>query len=137
MHELGIVFHVIKMVEEVGEKNSLTSVARVGLALGEVSGVLPDYLQDCWKWAVQKSDLLRDSVLDVRRIDAVTVCNACGKTYGTVAHGKVCPHCGSADTVLLRSSSRRLRPSSPSRLMRGRPSVYAAWRMDTPGSVAF
>ena len=40
MHELGIVFHVIKMVEEVGEKNSLTSVARVGLALGEVSGVL-------------------------------------------------------------------------------------------------
>ena len=91
MHELGIVFHVIKMVEEVGEKNSLTSVARVGLALGEVSGVLPD-------------DLLRDSVLDVRRIDAVTVCNACGKTYGTVAHGKVCPHCGSADTVLLRGN---------------------------------
>ena len=84
MHELGIVFHVIKMVEEVGEKNSLTSVARVGLALGEVSGVLPDYLQDCWKWAVQKSDLLQGSVLDVRRIDAVTVCNACGKTYGTV-----------------------------------------------------
>lgn len=104
MHELGIVFHVIKMVEEVGEKNSLTSVARVGLALGEVSGVLPDYLQDCWKWAVQKSDLLRDSVLDVRRIDAVTVCNACGKTYGTLAHGKVCPHCGSADTVLLRGN---------------------------------
>ena len=94
MHELGIVFHVIKMVEEVGEKNSLTSVARVGLALGEV----------CWKWAVQKSDLLQGSVLDVRRIDAVTVCNACGKTYGTVAHGKVCPHCGSADTVLLRGN---------------------------------
>ena len=83
MHELGIVFHVIKMVEEVGEKNSLTSVARVGLALGEVSGVLPDYLQDCWKWAVQKSDLLQGSVL---------------------AHGKVCPHCGSADTVLLRGN---------------------------------
>ena len=42
--------------------------------------------------------------MDVRRIDAVTVCNACGKTYGTVAHGKVCPHCGSADTVLLRGN---------------------------------
>ena len=85
-------------------ERAMDELARVGLALGEVSGVLPDYLQDCWKWAVQKSDLLQGSVLDVRRIDAVTVCNACGKTYGTVAHGKVCPHCGSADTVLLRGN---------------------------------
>lgn len=103
MHELGIVFHLMKMVEEVGEENSLTSVSRVTLTLGEVSGVLPDYLADCWKWATAKDDagILAGSELVVEEEPAVTVCNACGKTYGTVAHGKICPHCGSPDTVLL------------------------------------
>lgn len=100
MHELGIVFHLIKMVDEVGEQNSLTSVSRVTLTLGEVSGVIPDYLADCWKWAAEKDDLVRGSELVVEEAPAVTLCNACGRTYGTVAHGKVCPHCGSPDTVL-------------------------------------
>ena len=100
MHELGIVFHLIKMVDEVGEQNSLTSVSRVTLTLGEVSGVIPDYLVDCWKWAAEKDDLVRGSELVVEEAPAVTLCNACGRTYGTVAHGKVCPHCGSSDTVL-------------------------------------
>lgn len=100
MHELGIVFHLIKMVDEVGEQNSLTSVSRVTLTLGEVSGVIPDYLADCWKWAAEKDDLVRGSELVVEEAPAVTLCNACGRTYGTVAHGKTCPHCGSSDTVL-------------------------------------
>ena len=100
MHELGIVFHLIKMVDKVGEQNSLTSVSRVTLTLGEVSGVIPDYLADCWKWAAEKDDLVRGSELVVEEAPAVTLCNACGRTYGTVAHGKICPHCGSPDTVL-------------------------------------
>ena len=36
MHELGIVFHVIKTVERVGAENDLTRVAGVTLELGEV-----------------------------------------------------------------------------------------------------
>ena len=35
MHELGIVFHVIKTVERVGVENDLTRVAGVTLELGE------------------------------------------------------------------------------------------------------
>lgn len=93
---------MIDTLTEVGAENGLTSIARVTLDLGEVSGVLPDYLLDCWRWAADRTDLLRGAELDIQRIDAVTVCNACGRTYGTIAHGKVCPHCGSPDTVLLR-----------------------------------
>ena len=101
MHELGIVFHIVKMVEEVGEQNSLTSVSRVKLTLGEVSGVVPDYLIDCWRWTAEKNNLIHGSVLEVEEAPAVTVCNACGKTYGTVEFGRTCPHCGSGNTVLL------------------------------------
>ena len=50
MHELGIVFHIIRSVEEV---------------------------------------------------PAVTFCESCGRTYGTVEYGRVCPHCGSERTYLI------------------------------------
>lgn len=101
MHELGIVVHLIKMVKEVGEENSLTSVSCVTMTLGEVSGVVPSYMTDCWRWAADKEDLLRGSELVIEEAPATTICNACNKTYPTVAHGKTCPHCGSSDTVLL------------------------------------
>ena len=49
MHELGIAFYLIDMVEDLGKQNNLTSVARVKLQLGEVSGVVPTYLLDVWR----------------------------------------------------------------------------------------
>ena len=51
MHELGIVFHIIRSVEKVAVENGLEKVSAVVLELGEVSGVVPDYLADCWRWA--------------------------------------------------------------------------------------
>lgn len=101
MHELGIVFHMIDTLEEVAREHELTCISSVTLNLGEVSGVLPDYLIDCWDWAVGRTDTLRGAKLEIVPIPAVTVCNTCGKTYPTVTHGKRCPHCNSMDTVLL------------------------------------
>ncbi len=65
MHELGIVFHIIKSVEDIGKQNELTKVSSVTLEIGEVSGVVPAYLTDCWKWAAEKSELLKGSKLRV------------------------------------------------------------------------
>lgn len=104
MHELGIVFYAIDAVEEVGRENGLTSVARVTMSLGEVSGVIPSYLEDCWDWAVNRSDLMRGARLEIEEIPAVTVCNDCGRTYPTVQYGRTCPYCGSGNTVLLRGN---------------------------------
>jgi hydrogenase nickel incorporation protein HypA/HybF len=104
VHELGIVFHMIDTLEEVACQNGLTSISRVRLNLGEVSGVLPDYLLDCWRWAADRTELLKGAELELRQIPAVTVCNACGRTYATVKHGKICPHCQSPETVLLRGN---------------------------------
>lgn len=101
MHELGIVFNIIKKVEAVAEENSLTEVSSVTLQLGQVSGVIPHYLTDCWKWAANKNDLVRGSALIVEELPAVTYCEDCEGTYETVTYGKVCPLCGSEKTYLL------------------------------------
>ena len=104
MHELGIVFHIIDTLEEVGRENHLASIQSVTVELGEVSTVIPEYLTDCWNWAVKKKELLKETVMHVEVLPAVTLCRDCGKEYGTVEHGRICPWCGSEKTHLVRGS---------------------------------
>lgn len=101
MHELGIVFHIIRSVEDVAAQNNLRRVSSVTLQLGEVSGILPDYLADCWRWACDKKDLMRGCELVCEEVPAVTFCEDCQREYGTVEHGRMCPYCGSEHTYLV------------------------------------
>ena len=48
MHELGIVVHIVRTLEDVAQENSLTDIRKVTLQIGKVSGIEPDYLVDCW-----------------------------------------------------------------------------------------
>lgn len=113
MHELGIVFHVINRVEEVAKENNVEHIKQVTLEIGEVSGVVHEYLTDCWDWAVNKkkdrSPVLFGSKLVIEATPAVTVCNACQKTYSTVEHGRTCPYCKSEDTVLLHGNEMNIK----------------------------
>ena len=109
MHELGIVFHIIRSVEEIGRQNGVKRVNAVTLELGEVSGVLEDYLQDCWNWAAAKSERLRGAKLQVEVIPAKTLCEICGLVYPTVAHGRTCPECGSGNTHLVQGNETMIR----------------------------
>ena len=101
MHELGVVFHVIDQIEELAEENKLTEVSTVTLQLGEVSAVIPEYLVDCWNWAVKKHEIMKECKLNIEKIHAVTYCEDCKETYATVEHGKTCAHCGSEHTYLV------------------------------------
>ena len=101
MHELGIIVHVMRTVEEVAEENGITEIRSVTCEVGEVSGVVPAYLTDCWRYARKKSELLKDSELMIEKIQGVTVCEDCGRTYPTVRYAKICPYCESGNTYLL------------------------------------
>ncbi len=101
MHELGTVLYIIDQVEKVVEENSLTQVASVTVQIGEVSGIIPDYITDAWKWAIKESKYLKDTELKVEKLEAVTFCEDCKKTYSTVKYAKICPYCGSEKTYLV------------------------------------
>ena len=101
MHELGVVFHMVDLLEETAREHDLSRISKVTVNLGEVSGVVTEFFEDAWFWATQRSDLLKDAELEVFQIEAVSVCNDCGKTYETVPNGRICPHCGSSQTELL------------------------------------
>ena len=104
MHELGVVFYVVRDVKEVAEKNDVKHVNSVTLEIGEVSGVVHELLTDCWNWAAKKEPLLDGVRLVIETIPAVTHCDDCGQDYETVKYAKVCPHCGSEHTWLVRGN---------------------------------
>jgi len=104
MHELGIVFYIIRDVKEAAAANHVEHVSGVVMDIGEVSTIVPAYLTDCWRWAADKEELLKGCELKINTIPAVTHCDGCGREYGTVQYGKTCPHCGSTETWLLRGN---------------------------------
>lgn len=104
MHELGVVFYVIDDVKKVAEENNVEHVHSVTLEVGEVSTVIPEYLIDCWNWAVTKHEIMTGCELKVERIQAITYCEDCQQNYPTVPQGKICHHCGSEHTFLIRGN---------------------------------
>lgn len=104
MHELGIVFHILDSVKEVAQQHDVVRVTSVTLEIGEVSGIVPDYLHDCWKWACNREDMMRGCTLEVEQIPAITYCEACEQTYATVPQGKTCPYCASGATYLVQGN---------------------------------
>lgn len=88
MHELGIIVHVMRTVEDVAAENNLTEIRSVTCEIGEVSGVVPEYMTDCWGYARSRSEFLKGSELKIEIIPGVTMCEDCGKTYSTVQYAK-------------------------------------------------
>jgi hydrogenase nickel incorporation protein HypA/HybF len=104
MHELGVVFYVVKDVKKVAEENQVNKVNSVTLEIGEVSGILHDYLIDCFNWAAKKEPILSGAQLKIEEIPAVSYCSDCGQEYETVRFAKICPNCQSKNTYLLRGN---------------------------------
>lgn len=100
MHELGIVMHVIRQVEDVAAKNGVKEVTKLHIEVGEVSSVVPALFEDCFAWAKKRTQYLQNAQLDLIVLEAVSYCRTCRQTFRTAQYAKVCPHCGGEDTYL-------------------------------------
>ena len=52
MHELGVVINVIKTVENFAAKNGVTKIDTLVLQIGELSSMIPRYIEACYPAAV-------------------------------------------------------------------------------------
>lgn len=104
MHEMGIILHLAKTLDQVAEENHLSKIGSVTIEIGEVSGIVTELFEDAWNYFSKKHPVLTDSVLRIETIPAVTHCERCGQNYETVTHGRICPYCGSGETWLIRGN---------------------------------
>ncbi len=125
MHELGIVFHIAKTVEQVAAENHVKKIKRVTVQIGEVSTVIPEYLEDCWNWKATKDEILNGCKLEIEMVPAVTFCEDCEKTYPTIEFGKICPNCGSEHTYLVQGQEHNIKEIEVEELEEGEEMEYA------------
>lgn len=101
MHELTLLFGVAEQVTDAAKENGLDHVDAVVLQIGEVTGVVPEFMQDGYPIVMDNYDVLRGSELIIEVIPGIAKCQSCGTEYELNPNKGICPHCGSQDKDLL------------------------------------
>ncbi len=98
MHEMGIVLNIVSAAEKHARLNHAQKVGRLTLQIGELTGIVPRFVEECWPMATEGT-MLDGCKLEIEMIDGVLVCKDCGKEYlgldNIVDEHPACPSCKS------------------------------------------
>ena len=94
MHELGVVCEVLKTVQKIIEEEQVSEVEKIVLQVGELSGIVPSYLEECFPAAVYKT-AFENTKLEMEVIPGEVKCKNCGKEFNGFAYNLKCPVCAS------------------------------------------
>jgi len=100
MHELGIIAEVVRIVEDIAHKQQLTKVEALVLQIGELSSVVPYYVEQCYP-AAAYGTMLENTRLEIEVLPGNGRCNACGKVFNVLEQHRTCPACSGTAYELL------------------------------------
>ncbi len=100
MHELGVVVEVVKNVEEFAKNNGVTKIDTIVLQIGELSSMIPKYIEDCYPVAVDGTPF-EDTKLKIEILPANGRCRDCQKIFNILVCKSHCPECNSKYWELL------------------------------------
>jgi len=100
LHELGVVIEVVKTVENFAIRNKLTKIDTIVLQIGELSSMIPKYIEECYPAAVDGT-MLEDTKLKVEILPGNVICKNCNKVYNLLQNRKECPYCKNSVWELL------------------------------------
>lgn len=94
MHELGLLAEIVDKIEEVAKENNVSKIQTLVLEVGEYSGVVPEYLEDCFP-AVIEGTMLEHAQLKLDIVKGKAFCHDCKKTFMITGNEQYCPYCHS------------------------------------------
>ncbi|BCN31797.1 hydrogenase maturation nickel metallochaperone HypA/HybF [Anaeromicropila herbilytica] len=100
MHELGVVIDVIHTVENFAKKNEVTKIEKLVLQIGELSSMIPRYIEACYPAAVEGT-MLENTKLEIEVLPGNGICRKCNKVFNLIEHHNRCPECHSNDFEIL------------------------------------
>jgi len=100
LHELGVIIAVVEKIEKIAREQNLTKIETLVLQIGELSSIVPMYLEKCYP-AATDGTLLQDTELRIEVIPGNALCKDCSKVYNLMANNRKCPYCGSKEWELL------------------------------------
>lgn len=93
MHELSLVNSVLNIVKTEQEKRGFSEVLEIGLKIGEISGVIPECMEEFFPLAA-KDTAAANAKLNISIVPAAFSCNDCGWTGRIEKYSICCPECG-------------------------------------------
>jgi Zn finger protein HypA/HybF (possibly regulating hydrogenase expression) len=93
MHELNILLEVVDQVEALACESKIEQVKAIVLEIGELSTVVPIFMEEYYPLMVKNRPALQDSELIIESIPGLAKCEGCGEQYNVVEHDGYCPAC--------------------------------------------
>ena len=93
MHEMAIAEGILDIALDCAQKNGAARIERIGLLLGELSGVETDALSLCFSSLVQGTPA-EHAVLTWERVPLTGRCHDCGREMHIRPQDLFCPDCG-------------------------------------------
>lgn len=92
MHELGLCDALLRMVDKIVAEEDLTAVSKITLEIGELSGVVPRFMTDCWE-AVSDGTRYAQTALVIESVPGIARCEDCGAEFRINLDDLRCPVC--------------------------------------------
>ncbi len=101
MHELGVICKVIETVDDICVKENIPYVDTIVLEIGELSGIVPFYIQNCFPAVTYNKDRFKNTKLEIEVVEGQAKCSKCGEVFNVVKNEGYCPSCGSFNKEVL------------------------------------
>lgn len=100
MHELGIVYQIVKTVDAVKKEQSLNEIDTIVLQIGEMSDVIPRFIEKAWD-SVKSTTAYSNTKMKIEVIPARAKCTNCNFEADVKSLGLTCPKCGKTDFKII------------------------------------
>jgi len=97
---MGVVIDIVKTVENFSRKNQLTKIDTLVLQIGELSSMIPRYIEACYPAAIDGT-LLQDTKLQIEILPGNAICRTCNKVFNLIENNNKCPKCENRDWEIL------------------------------------
>ena len=99
MHELALTEHILQTAVPEAQKHGAAKILEIRLKIGELSGVLPGYLQRCFE-VVREDTIASEARLVIETVPVSIRCRACGYEGSVDRKNICCPDCGGTDFTI-------------------------------------
>ena len=100
MHEIGIVRQMLRTVTDFTKENDVKKILEVIVDCGELSLVIPEYVEKLYPTVV-KGSILEQAKLTIRPVPGMAECDDCDEIFNVIETKGFCPNCGSFQKTVL------------------------------------
>ena len=100
MHEIGIVRQLVRTVSDFAAENRVSDIREVVVDCGELSLIIPEYLEELYPVAA-KDSILANAKLTICMVPGLAECENCYEIFNVIENKGFCPNCGSFERTVL------------------------------------